>query len=397
MTILLITPLFPESLDTSRAHMTFALYDFVKHWKAVHRIVVVIPRKNSWRRLLSARDTHHHIGGIAVLGVPYFRISHLDLVLVNTMGRRIVAALRREGVVPDIVISHYHVSIRFGAAVSRILRCPFVAGIHKRDIENLEKGEARRYVGSYQRANLIAFRSKPIEERFKTFFPSCSSPAVIANSGVAADEIEAESFCRAKARKIAVAESLHLITVARLVPLKCIDVTLRALANIRVRAWHYDILGDGAEMPGLQRLARDLGIQDRVTFHGDRPHRDVLVALRSAEIFVMASHHETFGIAYLEAMAKGCVVVGARGWGIDGIVKHGRNGFLCEPGNVADLEGVLQRIAGMKEEPLERIAAEAHATISEFTEAKAAARYLEAVEGALDESRIGYRKDSKID
>ena len=37
----------------------------------------------------------------------------------------------------------------------------------------------------------------------------------------------------------------------------------------------------------------------------------------------MVSEPETFGLAYLEAMAKGCLVVGAYGWGIDGIIRHG--------------------------------------------------------------------------
>src|SRR5690606_4594390 len=55
---------------------------------------------------------------------------------------------------------------------------------------------------------------------------------------------------------------------------------------------------------------------------------DVLSAMQMAHLFLMPSAPETFGLAYLEAMAKGCVVVGHRDWGIAGIVEDGFNGFL---------------------------------------------------------------------
>ena len=62
-----------------------------------------------------------------------------------------------------------------------------------------------------------------------------------------------------------------------------------------------------------------------------------------ASIFVMPSAPESMGMAYLEAMARGCIVVGAVGWGIDGVVHDGINGFLTSPRDVASCTQAIQR------------------------------------------------------
>jgi glycosyltransferase involved in cell wall biosynthesis len=59
----------------------------------------------------------------------------------------------------------------------------------------------------------------------------------------------------------------------------------------------------------------------------------------------MVSAPETFGLSYLEAMAAGNIVIGAKGYGIDGIVRDGINGFLCNPRSIEELASVVERIA----------------------------------------------------
>jgi len=383
MTILLITPLFPDNLDTPRTRTTFAIYNFAKYWKREHHVIVVKPRKTSWRHWLSARDARHEMEGIPILSVPYFRISLFDLNIVNAMARRIRKALDRGNIDPDIVISHYHESIRFGARVACLLSRPFIAAIHKRDIENLDRGESWRYASSFMAAGLLVFRSASIERRFRAHFPKLVQPTFVANSGIEEREIETEFFCLGKARDMAMNSGLRIVTAASLIPRRCIDITLRALACITQRPWSFEILGEGQERPHLEGLTTAIGLAGRVAFRGHRSRQEVLEALRGADVFVMVSHHETFGLAYLEAMAKGCIVVGARGWGIDGIVIHGENGFLCEPGDVEGLVAVLQALSVMPAARLEQIATASWRTIHGLTEEVAAAAYRKAIEKTI--------------
>jgi L-malate glycosyltransferase len=383
VTILLITPLFPDSLDTPRTKVTFAVYSFAKYWKAENRVIVVRPRKRSWRRALSARDERRELDGMTILDVPYFRLSALGIDLVGAMARRIIRAVLREGASPDIVLSHYNVGIRFGSRAARILGKPFVAAIHKRDIGNLGRGELGLYEPSFRSARLIVFRSRPIESKFREFLPDLRGPFYVADSGIAREEVESEDYCAGKARGIASREEVRFATAASLLPRKHVDAVICALAGLG-RPWSYSIMGDGPERGALESLARSLGVADRVRFLGQVRRDEVLEELKAADVFVMVSELETFGLAYLEAMAKGCLVVGSRGWGIDGIVADGENGFLVESGDAEALAGTLDRIARMGADKLEEIGLASHRAAAALDEEKVALRYLDALRKAAE-------------
>jgi len=69
---------------------------------------------------------------------------------------------------------------------------------------------------------------------------------------------------------------------------------------------------------------------------------EVLKAMRASHLFLMPSVQETFGLVYLEAMASGCVVIGHQGWGIDGVVEEGVNGYLVAAPTEAEIESKIQ-------------------------------------------------------
>jgi N-acetyl-alpha-D-glucosaminyl L-malate synthase BshA len=91
-------------------------------------------------------------------------------------------------------------------------------------------------------------------------------------------------------------------------------------------------VGDGPERPRGQEKARELGIQDRVLFLGK--HQSVDELLACADLFLLPSKNESFGLAALEALACGVPVVGSNMGGLPEVVVHGETGYLFPMGEV---------------------------------------------------------------
>ncbi|SMC26709.1 Glycosyltransferase involved in cell wall bisynthesis [Desulfacinum hydrothermale DSM 13146] len=139
-----------------------------------------------------------------------------------------------------------------------------------------------------------------------------------------------------------------VLSVSNLIPIKGIDLNLRALAEILQEHpqidWEYRIVGDGPEKPRLQELATHLKIQDRVVFLGRLPYSDTMSQMQQCDVFSLPSWGEAFGIVYLEAMARGRPVIGCLGWGAQEIVRHGKEGLLVEPGDVNSLKQAILKL-----------------------------------------------------
>lgn len=141
---------------------------------------------------------------------------------------------------------------------------------------------------------------------------------------------------------------VRFVTVARLVSAKGIDDALLALAKFRrghqALEWVFDILGDGPERARLEKLCNKLDLQNHVVFHGAVPHSKVIAQLQKSQIFVLPSWNEAFGLAYLEAMAMGCTVIGCFENGAADILTDGVDGRLVPPRDVERLADVLAEL-----------------------------------------------------
>src|SRR5208283_4644968 len=80
-----------------------------------------------------------------------------------------------------------------------------------------------------------------------------------------------------------------------------------------------------------------LGLRDKVTFHGKLPHDQAMRLLARADVFVLPSCPEAFGIAYLEAMAMGLLAIAVSGQGPEAFIANGRTGLLVRLGDSEDL------------------------------------------------------------
>lgn len=146
-----------------------------------------------------------------------------------------------------------------------------------------------------------------------------------------------------------------LVTVARLVPHKGIDTTIRVLAHLAAEfpVLRYAVIGRGGYLEGLERLAHELGVADRVHFLVDVGDDELPGAYALGEIYLGLSREsgldaEGFGISLLEAAATGLPVVAGASGGIADAVLDGETGLLVAP---EDVEAAAARVRQLLTDP----------------------------------------------
>ena len=116
-------------------------------------------------------------------------------------------------------------------------------------------------------------------------------------------------------------------------PVKRVEDVVSAFARLtEQRPARLLMVGDGPDRPAAERKARDLEIDDRVTFLGKL--KNPLEALAIADLFLLPSESESFGLAALEAMACGVPVVATEAGGLPEVIRHGVSGMLAPVGDV---------------------------------------------------------------
>ncbi|MCI6374064.1 MAG: glycosyltransferase [Clostridiales bacterium] len=142
-----------------------------------------------------------------------------------------------------------------------------------------------------------------------------------------------------------------VISVGTLKARKCMDRTLEAFARL---AGEYTdatltIVGIGEMEGALRARIAELRLEERVTLTGGLPHEQVLARMAESDLFVLPSWGEGYGIVYIEAMAAGCIAVGAQGEGIEDTIRDGENGFLVPAGDTDAVCRVMRDVFAHRE------------------------------------------------
>lgn len=141
-----------------------------------------------------------------------------------------------------------------------------------------------------------------------------------------------------------------LLFVGRIQPLKGVDVAVQTLAALEDRSARLLIVGgaSGAEgetdLDRIEGLITDLGVGDRITFVDPQPHHALSTYYRAADVVIMPSRSESFGLVALEAAACGIPVVAAAVGGLRTLVDDGVSGYLIEGRDPQDYADAVSRI-----------------------------------------------------
>jgi glycosyltransferase involved in cell wall biosynthesis len=135
--------------------------------------------------------------------------------------------------------------------------------------------------------------------------------------------------------------------LGRLVPIKRIDLVLRAFAGIVARYPNSKLVlaGSGPEETALRELAKRLDL-NQVLFTGALDGDAKVRMLDQSDVLVLASDFETFGLVILEAWARGLGVIGSNAGGIKELIAHDKTGLLFEPRNWMNLFDCMNEMCG---------------------------------------------------
>ncbi len=179
-----------------------------------------------------------------------------------------------------------------------------------------------------------------------------------------------------------------LLFTGRLDPFKGPDVLLRAAAMMEEDAQVVIVGGKltgDKELQQLQTLAKDLKIGSRVKFLGARPQEELPIIYSAADVTVMPSYHESFGLAAVESLACGTPVIATRAGGLTTVVRHGETGFLVPrcPGFFAERLDTLLRNSALRT----KMSVAARNSVLQFSWKKVANEVYETYESLMREEQ----------
>lgn len=385
----MITPIYPGRGEKST--YTPVVHYFVREWAKndINVRVINVPSNFPWlfyqlirpfRNIIASRDGHDvrtwklkeeefMLDGVRVFRYPLFKFfphSRFNNKEIQKAVNKIISYCESNRFIPNIIVAHWpRPSLDIMHHLKSYYKVPTCYVMHGAS-ESTYSDEIAAYINE---TDLIGYRSDAIRRVAERVYNCGDKHHFLCNSGLPARYIEnINRFITSRNRLIFVGT-----LIARKYPSSLVYAANKAFGG---EDFTLTYIGDGAEKKNIINEAERLGITDHIKFLGHVTREEVILQLDEHPIFVMISKKETFGLVYLEAMARGCITIASRNEGFDGIIEDGVNGFLCEAGNASELAEILIRIKLLPSKDLQTISECAIKTAQELTDEKVAKVYL---------------------
>lgn len=279
----------------------------------------------------------------------------------------IKGVMDKNGFKPDYVLGHFtHPNLELVVKLKEQYGAIGTISLH-----GPENAFSENDAQLFNKVDFVGYRSYPTKWSFEKLYGE--KPHFMCPSGVPEKYItHARNFENGVSQFIYVGTFMKRKYASCLIP---------AIANVyKDDRYTITFVGDGDDKKQIVSKAKQCKCMDRIHFTGRIPREDIFRHLDKSDVFVMISKIETFGLVYLEAMARGCIVIASKNEGMDGIIEHGKNGFLCAAGDEKELQQVVEQIKRMSPSQLESLSVESIKTAQLYTDSNVARDYIKAID-----------------
>lgn len=264
--------------------------------------------------------------------VTVYRLPNSRLTFIDTLFFWLKAFFVLKQIKPDMVHCQ---SIPMGVPgflFKRLYKKPYIVWCHGFDVYNpwkFKKTISRIVLNSADAVIALTNHMKGMLQK------SCSKNISIIPNSLNVEKFRLASKGVNQERLRIEKEDGIVLFVGTLNPVKGVKYLIEAFKeiNLNVPKTRLLLVGDGPERRNLEDIVNDNGLQEKINFIGRVGNDDVPKYMSIADVFVLPSLSESFGMVNLEAMACGLPIVATRVDGVPEVVKDGENGFLVEPGN----------------------------------------------------------------
>ena len=247
----------------------------------------------------------------------------------------------------DVLHVHYAMPFATSAYLAKQIMLPRQLGVvttlHGTDITVVGAAPSffRITQFSMQSSDRLTAVSRFLKERAESTFGTTRPIEVIYNF------VDPDVFAPRRASRIRLGGpgTKVLMHASNFRPVKNIPVVIQVFSEVRKRLEAKLVMvGDGPEKAGAEQLARELGVNRDVLFLGNQDCMEEMLPL--ADVFLLPSSSESFGLVALEAMSAEVPVVCSNAGGLPEVVEHGVTGFLHEPAHVAGYTASVLKLLG---------------------------------------------------
>jgi D-inositol-3-phosphate glycosyltransferase len=325
---------------------------------------------------------------------------------IDEFAQRILNFANTQGLNFDLIHAHYWMSGLAGKKLREAWGTPMLLMFHtlglvKNRITALgERESAERIRGervSIAAADMVIAATPAERADLQWLYELRSDKVQVIPPGVDLERFQPMPRAAAQARVGLRPNGKLVMFVGRLEALKGIDTLIRAVyllvtanhpwaADLRVQIIGGDVSETldvlGTQLDRLRELSRELGVQDQVEFLGSRRQSELPAYYAAADVVVMPSYSESFGMVALEAMACARPVVASRVGGLKYLVRDGETGYHVREGKPEELAARLAELLG-DEPKLERMGQAARKEAEQYSWLKAANEIIELYKNLL--------------